>query len=732
MPTSHTYTVGAVPTPLSADDEEEDSDICPVCEGECICHHNSRALAPPPFLDGHAQSAVSTMASSSTTPVPPSKPILPSLKIRLTVPQSMLGKKRAPTSQFKKPKNLGGTTFAIVNDDEYVSSPFSAPGKALLSQSMASTSRIHADVQVPKRRGRPPKAVVAARELAAKAAETQVASSSKNISPLQPKSRLLQRKPTIPKNKMRPTVPKLQAKFKARGTTVKSSGASSKRRRVESSESSSELSDIDQSYGYDDDGQSVQFPTFMSASALSSLSSGSSSDSSSSSGFDTDSSIEAEEENFIVTEESRGRDKARMRRELLGEEGQKKGESQNDWVIRPRKKSEGLSDVDMDGDTDATEDEDEEEEDEEVEDDEEETDDLSTGTGYVGLATGWSEDDEEDSFDADLFFANLSDSEDRSGSSAPSDDEGGEDGDQSDLETMSHSEASLAALFPHLRQNLENLPFEATESWDGQIVFSNGLTEGQGIIDMDFEVNAAQFVAEASPEPSQDSDVEMATTSEPDEGGYEEDADADGGAGDTTDEELVGDDDLPNERAMRLFNLPFSVSAINPMSTMSPTVSPGPRDRIPFRSQTHLDSPKPSDILSGKVFWDSDEPEEYDDSLSKSRSLSSSRSGPRTGTFEPPREARQAVIDGTNKEVPSPHPRFRGRGKSTSSLGRYNTVRLFCLLYHSLSNRHSLGRSPHSQAFTWSPCQECFNATVFHPFIPPTCIVRLRFCTYLT
>jgi hypothetical protein len=413
------------------------------------------------------------------------------------------------------------------------------------------------------------------------------------------------------------------------------------------SSQSSDKSDVDHRYNESDsdDAQSGRFPTFVSASVLSSRASSSSeSDDSSLSSFDSDSSIEAEEEQFILSEVQ---SRARVRRELLGDEPPKK--NHNAWVIRPRKNSVGPDEPDMDVDSDATDEEDEDEDEDEGEDDTEETDGIAAG-GYVGMATGWSDDDDESSFDADLFFANLSDSENSDGSSTV-DDDGGDDGDQSDLESTLFGEASLSTL--PSRPRLDS--FEVTEGWDGQIVFTNGLSEGQGVLDMDFEATTAQFTVETSPSPSQESDAEM-STSDLNDNRYGEEAD--GGEGDTTDEELVGEDDLPNERAMRLFRLPSSVSAINPMSTVSPAVSPGPRDRKPFSSRG-LDSPKPADILEGKFFWDSDDNDEFEASTSKSRSQSSFNIGPRAGQFEPAKDARRAIIDGSYNVIPSPHPRFR-------------------------------------------------------------------------
>ncbi|KAF7370830.1 hypothetical protein MSAN_00716600 [Mycena sanguinolenta] len=118
-------------------------------------------------------------------------------------------------------------------------------------------------------------------------------------------------------------ISRIPEKLKGKGTTV--SKVAAKRRRVDSGDSSSELSDIDDGpFHFNDNDTGRSFPTFVSASALSSSSD---SDAVSSSEFDTDSSMEAEEENFIVAEESRAAEKSRVRRELLGGRRTKEEES---------------------------------------------------------------------------------------------------------------------------------------------------------------------------------------------------------------------------------------------------------------------------------------------------------------------------------------------------------------------------------------------------------------------
>ncbi|TFK39384.1 hypothetical protein BDQ12DRAFT_722256 [Crucibulum laeve] len=864
MSPSHSYTVGTplIPTPL--EDDDDDSDICPVCDGECTCRSEPRArpallpttatsAAPLSMAELSLQYAASSSASArscyshppapspahssptqtqtSYTPAPAQQSApapKPSLKIKLTVPPGLLKRRVVPSIPTQKKhgtKYVGEMTSAVVADGYVAPSPYPVLSPHSNSNHTSSatggpSSRPLPDAGQPRKRGRPPKALAAAREAVKK---QQSAYSRQSVAAGKKKAS---------------TTPRLPKSLKDRALVKKkvTGSANTKRRRIvasSSSSSSDEFSDIDRRYDPDDedDASSVRFPTFVSASALSSMDSSSSSSSSSSddssslSGFsssedDEDDEIKKEEENFIRAEVH---DKARVKRELLGDEVRKGGQGQkNDWVIRPRKKSVGLSDVEMDVDSDATEDDEEEDEEEEAEGEAEPDESAPTMTtpmdeepefegineedasedggharrGYVGLATGWS-DDEESSFDADLFFANLADS---SSSSSSDDEDFGvlPDGDSTDAmseddggDMMASATGIGSGLLPPFSET--HLPFEVTESWDGQIMFTNGLKEGQGILDMDFEANASTFIADTAsssdtgfphhpshshPSHSRNAtnssdDIEMSMSlsllpslspspSEVDPMGYEEDSDMalGEGGGDTTDEELVGEDDLPNERAMQLFNLPFSVSAINPLSTVSPGVSPCPRSRGPYPGGGNTGGrggrPKPSDILSGLVFWDSED--EFDRYNSKdgvfrrmggvgfgfargravigsganangnggggspggsgsdggsgsgigSGSGNGQESGLRMGVFVPTQETRQAVIDGSHREVPSPHPRFNRKGRGM----RYNTVELLLRKTLLSSNRPSFVTALES-----SPLQQVLSSDVE---IPPT------------
>jgi hypothetical protein len=638
MSPSHAHTVGAASgaklTPNLPSADEEEDDICPICDGDCTCN-NKRTPST---------TNKSTAPNVSTSPAPHVSPAQPRLKIRLIIPPTMLNKNRL--SDSRKQKQTGETLSGSGNDDNVLS---------LTPNEFIPQTDLHQPV-VPKRRGRPSKAVIAARKAAQAGAIDLQRGSGNEENTLSSQSRSQKRRAKV---KSGTTV----ATFKGKGTTVKKTTSDPPQRRILISDSE-RLSDDD------DDIKSLQFPTFVSA--CSTTSDNDESDTVSSFEFDSDSdsSIEAEEENFIRSEEKRIHDKARVRRELMGDEGgQKKRDPHNNWVIRPRKKSVGSSDDDMEVDSeDATEEEDEDLDEEGRDAEEDETDVRGPGAGYAGVATGWSDDDDdESSFDADLFFANLSDSDSGTCSS-------GEKGDDlSELDASPFLDTTL------VRQEMADLQFEVTEGWDGQIVFTNGLRDGQGILDHDLELNAAQAFPEPTLASTQDSDVEMQTSDGAD--GEDEDDDCDLGEsdGETTEEELVGPNGLPTDRAMMLFRLPTSVSAINPLSTMSPNTSPRPRNR---QSLTYgqLDSLTPAEILSGKASWEDSDEHECD--AYGTRSVTSSRGGvPVMGHFETGQcnLQKSAIINGSNEDVPSPFSRLKRsvkRSRPRSQFSSFNGVSL--------------------------------------------------------
>ncbi|KZV68982.1 hypothetical protein PENSPDRAFT_686797, partial [Peniophora sp. CONT] len=98
------------------------------------------------------------------------------------------------------------------------------------------------------------------------------------------------------------------------------------------------------------------------------------------------------------------------------------------------------------------------------------------GPAYVGIGTGWTDDDDEDAFDAALFFSALdADSDDASPMPAMlvhPDSQMDEDATEDDDEMSWDEENEFA-------QGV----FEVTHAWDGSVAFTNGFNDGQGLLD---------------------------------------------------------------------------------------------------------------------------------------------------------------------------------------------------------------------------------------------------------
>lgn len=658
-------------------DEEEDNDICPVCDGDCTCNNRPRPLPALVVSSGGARYVTTHTASTSS---PGRVPGTQSLKIKLTVPPSMQNKPRSLTALPKKRRADGPLASNRFGGSKNVPSfhDVGQPHHADSSNTVGRGKPQLSDASVPKRRGRPPKTTIVHREPSSFSGLDQLARGNEATTS-QSQSRLQSRVPlssglkgSLVKGKGKQksnTKASRQVQNSHSETAITKKTASSKKRVYlsDNSEFDPDLDDqsIDTPFDEDneDDGaSSAHFPTFLPADDLVSTASESSESDSDSTGFGSDWSLEAEEESYILSEERR-HDRARVRRELLGDEGYKRKDPHNNWVIRPRKKSVGLSDVEMDGgDTDeATEDEENEDELDEGEE-EDETDGQTSRLAYTGVATGWSEEDES-SFDADLFFANLSDTS--------------TDGGLSDEDDAAHvSEVGNEEMLDSVSSLPRSVDFEVTEAWDGQLVFTNGFTDGLGALDVAFEATAAQFIASDNTSVSHDSDVEMGSSSS--EEGESEFGENDG---DSTEEELVDDKGLPTSRAMRLFRWPTSISAIDPLSTVSPSCSPGPsHHRSASASQLALESPRPADILAGKVFPDvSDYHSQGSSEGSRAGSprIISNGGVPVMGQFTVGNGTpqRTAVLTGSNKDVPSPFPRLghKRRKDRSSSCGSFSS-----------------------------------------------------------
>ncbi|KAI0924013.1 hypothetical protein AcV5_009385 [Taiwanofungus camphoratus] len=697
MSPSHTNTVGAVTGANLLSPEDDDDDICPVCESECTCQNRvnptqsgrDSALVP-------SAPSISISNASATSASPAQTTGLQTLKIKFTLPSNLKFRKQPNADHQVHNANItqNGVRLDVSSPEATQSLASSVPtGINSMPQHLALGIL---DPTAPKRRGRPSKAVVAAREAAKAAlAEAQPASGGdtgqshdaaqlpsghvgKSVTPLRTLVNAKQAA-NYDVTKQKPAPAKNAQKSKDRITTVRKGGST--KNLVKNAVAHLPLAD------FSDDAHSDRFPTFVSAASTSTHSSSSESSESELELSSLDSEIEAEEINFLIRGD---RAKTLTRQQLAneGEPGRYDHASTNNWEIRPRKKSVGLEgDADSDsGNTSDDEDglsEDSDKDDEEdMEADTEgdgpvksEFDETSSrfGVSFGGDRTGWS-DDEESSFDADLFFANLDGSSDSDSSSAEL--HGDEDGDSiSDMDLS----ASLSADEEDALLLMDVDPSVQVRRRDGEYEFGlelDGLSFGwdqalfasnrpRDIFDVDFDLrtmNADIEMRAAREECSSDTEDQSATMDEM----LLEESD-----GETTEDELVDSNGLPNPRAMMLFRWPSTVSAINPLSTMSPPPPPALPNasesvRIALASfPAHQSSPlpTPADILAGKISMDDLEDIEMDKGATTPYVVNQrSRGGvPAMGEFVTSPQTMQgsAVIDGKGASIPSPFPRTK-------------------------------------------------------------------------
>lgn len=651
-------------TPVNQDDED---DICPICESECTCDNGKLSI------------------------VPQKRGLQPSLKVKVAASSSSNPKPSGSNKQIRSKPSTSASASAHLPQ----TGQFSISDPRLKSHLL--------DPTIPKRRGRPPKVVVAARAAlaAAAAGSSPERIAGPSTSSQRPKANLLKKisKPT-PKSKIRGSnaiKPPLARKKHKADDSYHPKGFVRRRPLVEDQEDSDDDDEEDRLLLEDDDdvepSAPLDLPTFISASSSSSessLSSLSSSEDSDVEGME----VELEEEQNIKDSEDEKerrarKDKARVRRELLGENDPRQNgrshHTSNRWDIKPRKRSVSASegDVDMGTESGETTESDDEDQDAVVADDEDEPDAVEVdrdgrrklGVSFAGVVTGWS-DGEDSNYDADLFFANLDESESDSTPNTvagmSSMDADGEDGNRDSGDEIVEAMTLVAAAGLY-------------DGWEGPIVFATR--------DMDIEMNLSP-----SPKPSRRRRVSSSILTSDDEqlgqqpagsavtGGedhFEDDNEIDlaESDGETTEEELIGADGRPNTRAMMLFKWPISVGAVDPMNTLTrgkPGNGPAPRPSTPQH-----------------------EPEDFDDSSDrmadgittpdgkKTRTPRTPR-GPLAGTFQlTPQSAdpiKTAVITGHQPALPSPYPRSRRLFSNGEGFGHRVRVERSGFYYFVLTN----------------------------------------------
>jgi hypothetical protein len=679
----------------SIQNEDDDDDICPVCESECTCGNNTQSATP------HSAPPLPSPPSTAPTPVPPLKIKLPA-RSAFNVTQKVSTTGGAPFILNQPRQTTADSAIVDGSSSNYVivhrPGPFSVPGHQLgtpTAVATTSTSWSFRDTSplTPEPEIEPPSKT-----------NSRTKQPSKGIAPKSKK------RATVMKARAasRPAVPpkKLSTGTRSRKNKDATWTTNTIRRRGKrpahtiSDDSADNLTD-DDAYvtrmSIDSDGaESVQFPTFISA--ISTTSDNDDSASNMTDSFDSDSSIRVEEEDLILAEQ-----RAKVRREILNNEESWHMEKRkwdhlknnNNWEIRPRKRSVGPDEADSDTSTESDSELEAEEEEEEGDDD----DDPDIRYGH-GMVTGWQSDD--DDFDAELFFATLTDSS-GPGSDADVEDgeySGDEHSDNSDLGSISMTAATAAGL---LSSSFDaGCPLVVTEDWDGRLVFANGLKDGQGVLDVHFEVDAARrhrSIREAMEVDAEDTGGISERVDDEDENDFISDDDD----GETTDDMVDHRSGINTPQGMHLpFRCPTPpVASIDPLSTFSPIVA-ARRSRT---TRGALDSPKPADILAGasKLVL---EVGNGDSSCVRSPSVSvaaastpetttsssHSRPLPTMGSFiqvsaDP---KRRAVIDGTKAIVFSPFTRPKraqrsfGKGRKRSAAG----VSIFWASYPSFISKH--------------------------------------------
>ncbi|CAL1714954.1 unnamed protein product [Somion occarium] len=605
--------------------QDDDDDICPVCESECTCRNRATTSTLP------------TPSTSSVTP-PVIQDVHP-LKIKLTLPPHFKSRRLQAPAQIST-ENTGGVPHVL---------PGALP---------------------PRRRGRPSKAAIAARDAAVRA-QTAVNGYTEPLPVYRPKTKAT--------HVSKPRKPRLA------GTFISNHASSS---RVVVPPTPADDSDFD-------DVHSETFPTFVSA-ASSSHSSSSESDESITS-IDSEGEVDSEDDEARPLSRSL-RHKIRTKKDLLvGDEASRKRKHTNNWEIKSRMRSEGPEDAVMDVDSDGAssidgaDDEDEEEEEaneEDVEadveneglgepepDDEDEPPlDGKLGVSFGGVTSGWSE-DEESSFDADLFFAHLEDSSDSDSSpNVLHDPEFASDAEESDADFSRRLSADerdallLTDVDPsaHTRRGNGELEFGLSLhglsfGWDGQLLLSRQMDAAH--LDVDLGVTTEDDIDMTAGSDSETTADETTHVLQ-DAGIILEETD-----GETTEDELVDADGLPNPRAMMLFRWPTTVSAINPLSTMSssnhftPPADASTSVRIAlasFPAQRSSPPPTPADILAGKV--SNGDLDELEMKQMQSEFVDRpKRGGVVMGSFVMATEhaGAFAVVDGSGQETPAAFPRIR-------------------------------------------------------------------------
>jgi len=98
MSPPHTHTSGVVSSVHQLD--EDDDDICPICEGDCTCNNKASPPIPTPLPSSSRQTHIQTLPQALPSPsLHTHTTVAAPLKIKLTIPATLLSRTRLPTSE---------------------------------------------------------------------------------------------------------------------------------------------------------------------------------------------------------------------------------------------------------------------------------------------------------------------------------------------------------------------------------------------------------------------------------------------------------------------------------------------------------------------------------------------------------------------------------------------------------------------------------------------------------
>ena len=242
------------------------------------------------------------------------------------------------------------------------------------------------------------------------------------------------------------------------------------------------------------------------------------------------------------------------------------------------------------------------------------------------------------------------------------------------------------------------LSFDLTESWDGQFVFGSGLKDGETILDLSFETPLNLDPRQRPQRSNQDNlpamnGYETPATAPETETAEDDEFVTDDSDGDTTEDELVLDlNGLPTPRNLVLLQFPASVGTVDPKSTYSPCESPTHRPRQlggTLEPSTPLDSPRPADILSGKLFFGKNTSKRPN---AKSTTSSPVKFQPQMGVFDTKEvtPTKKFIVSNKTKQLPSPFPSIRRLRRRSSWHSRKKSLSGVSNLLISLNVRSSI------------------------------------------